>query len=424
MTLRSSHHATRLLRQRGLSAALLVAATVLLSACGSTVQTNDPVFVVATPLPPDAGFVTYTHSTGVFSLRVPPDWIAGELPDPNGVRVQFTALENEQAVARLSVYIVNTGQPMTPEIFAQAVDAYQPPDDLATYGWTELARADQRDGSRRITGIRLYPTLGPRSLNVFLQGSGAFFSALEVDVTDADPAMLDTLAAVVNTFRVDTETELAVGTVQQAAAGVTSFTGVIGFNGYHTWTDRDGVFHITGEAVNTTPHPLEAVRLSGVLYDAQGRRLAEQSDILSIDVLTSGQGAPFDLRFEGGRPANAVRYELNVAARDADYALRAYYGPENFAIANDEAVYNAQGNLVVRGELANTGPNVAQAVKVVVAVFDGAGHVVAAETIFVSKPQLVPQEAVAFEVPFHDLGGPALTYTLTVLGQIGTVEAG
>ncbi|RPI95596.1 MAG: hypothetical protein EHM39_11675, partial [Chloroflexi bacterium] len=84
---------------------------VLLAACGEAVQSNDPVFIVATPVPPDAQFVTYRHSTGAFSLRVPPDWIAGELPDPNGVRVQFTSLEGEQAITRLSVYLVNTGQP-------------------------------------------------------------------------------------------------------------------------------------------------------------------------------------------------------------------------------------------------------------------------------------------------------------------------
>jgi len=389
---------------------------LVIAGCGEPVRSNDPMFVVATPVPPDAGFVTYKDPSGVFTLRTPPDWIAGQLPDPNGVRVQFTLLENDQAVTRLSVYVVNTGQPMTPEAFAEAANAYQPPKDIASYNWQELERADMRDGSRRITGIRIYPMLGSRTLNIFLEGDGAFFSALEVDVTDAAPATIDTLTAVVNTYHVNREAELAVGTVQQAAAGVTSFTGVIGFNGYYAWNDRDGVFHLTGEAVNTTPKPLEAIRLSGVLYDSQGRRLAEQSDILSVDVLAPGQGAPFDLRFEGGRPPAAVRYELNAAGRDADYALSTFYGPENFAIANSRADYNAQGNLVLHGDLANIGTQVTQAVKVVAAIWDDQGHVVAAETVFVSKSELVPQEAVAFEVPFYQLGGPAVTYTMTVLG--------
>ena len=395
-----------------------VAGAGVLTGCMTGIQNNDPVFVVATPVPPDANFVSYSPASGAFSLRVPLTWIAGELPDPGGVRVQFTALEGDQAVTRLSVYVVNTGQPMTPEAFAEAANTYQPPSDLAGYGWTELGRAAQRDGSRRILGVRNYPVLGPRALNIFLQGDGALFSALEADVTGADTSALDTLMAVINTFHVNPDAELVVGTVQQAAANVTSYTGVIGFNGYLAWTDSEGVFHLTGEAVNTTPDPLEAVRLSGVLYDTQGRRLVEQSDILSVDVLGPGQGAPFDLRFEGGKPPTAVRYELNVAGRGADYVLRTYYGPENFIVANDRAEYNAQGNLVVRGDLANVGPSVAEAVKVVVAIWDDQGHVVAAETVFISKTQLVPQEAIAFEVPFYQLGGPAVTYTLTVLGSV------
>jgi hypothetical protein len=250
------------------------------------------------------------------------------------------------------------------------------------------------------------------------KGDGSFFSALEADITGADAATLDRLRAVINTFHVNREAELAVGTVQQAAAGVTSYTGVIGFNGYFAWTDQNGTFHISGEAVNTTQVPLEAVRLSGVLLDGQSRRLVEQSDILSVDVLRPGQSAPFDLRFEGGRPASAVRYEVDVAAREAEYTLQSFYGPENFTVAKDEAVYNSQNTLVVRGELANTGPSVATSVKVVVALWDDQGHVVASETIFISKPDLVPQEATSFEVPFYEIGGPAVSFTLTVVGTV------
>jgi hypothetical protein len=105
--------------------AVLIA--LALAACGTGgAQIDDPVIIVASPVPPDADFVRYEHPSGVFSLRMPPDWIAGELPDSHGVRVQFTALEGSQAVTRLSVYVVNTGQPMTPEAFAQAVNACRP----------------------------------------------------------------------------------------------------------------------------------------------------------------------------------------------------------------------------------------------------------------------------------------------------------
>ncbi len=402
-----------------LIACVALLATLSLAGCGlGGANTNDPVIMVATSAPPNSGFQTYRHPSGVFSLRVPPDWIAEDLPDSNGVRVQFSDPEGTQAITRLSITIVNTGQPMTPEAFAQAVNAYQPPPDLANFQWTELERTDQADLSRRITGVRTYPALGPRSLNIFLQRNGSFFSALELDITGADPAMMETLRTVINTFRVDPNAELTIGTVQQAAAGVTAYSGIITFDSYLAWTERDGTFHISGEAVNTTLKPLEAVQLSGVLFDSQGRRLSEQSDILAVDVLGPGQSAPFDLRFEGGKPASTVRYELHAAARQADYVRQSFYGPENFAVANDQALYNERSNLVIQGELANIGPRAASAVKVVAAIWDDQGHIVASDTVFIAKSQLVPQEAASFEVTFYALGGPAVRYTLIVSGSV------
>ncbi|NLE50977.1 MAG: DUF3426 domain-containing protein [Chloroflexi bacterium] len=405
---------------RLLALALAIPLGIALAACAPRSTGGEPSAQMATPIPPDSGFVTYRHPTGVFNLRTPPGWIAGDLPDRSGVRVQFTTVEEGEAVARLSVYIVNTGQPMTPEAFAQAANAYQPPADLASFAWEQRDRTDLPDGSRRLTGVRTYPTLGPRALNIFLQGSGTFFSALELDITGANTEQLATLQTVVNTFTVNANAELAIGTVQQAAAGVTSSSGVIAFNGTLDWSDPDGSFHLTGEAINTGYYPLEAIRLSGVLFDAQGRRLAEQSDILAVDVLAPGQAAPFDLRFEGGRPANFVRYELHAAAREADFLLASFYGPENFTIANDEALYSAQQRLVIRGQIANTGPSIAEQVKVIVTIWDDAGRVVGAETLFLAQSRLVPQEAASFEVPFFALGGPAMSYTLIPVGTIAS----
>ncbi len=113
--------------------ALVALIGALLAACSPRSAGSGPSVQMATPVPPDAGFVTYRHPTGVFTLRTPRGWLAGDLPDRSGVRAQFTSVEDGQAVVRLSVYIVNTGQPMTPEAFAQAANAYQPPADLVSF---------------------------------------------------------------------------------------------------------------------------------------------------------------------------------------------------------------------------------------------------------------------------------------------------
>src|SRR5688572_30101936 len=164
--------------------------TGLLMAC--TGDGNAPLVQVATPNAPDAGFRTYEHPTGVFSIRVPPDWIPDQLPDENGIRTQFTSVEGNERAVRLTIYVVNTGQPLTQEAFLQAVNDYQPPNDLSGIPFTRLRDPEvMADGSVRLTGIRHYSMLGDRAMNIFVQSSGSYFTALEADVTNIPPAVLE-----------------------------------------------------------------------------------------------------------------------------------------------------------------------------------------------------------------------------------------
>ncbi|MBZ0319059.1 MAG: DUF3157 family protein [Anaerolineae bacterium] len=393
---------------------LFIFSTLGLSACQDNPDDNAPLVIVATSAAPDAGFYTYRHESGVFSIRIPPNWVADNLPDPNGVRVQFSNLEGTESVVRLTVYVVNTGTPMTREGFLNAAAAYQPPEDVANYGWQLIEDPiDQSDGSRRLVGVRTYPTIGPRAMNIFLQGNGSYFSALEADVTGADDPLINTLAAVVNTYRVNSSVALQIGEV----TGVTSFTGVIGFDSYTAWSDSDGGFNITGRVVNNADYSVEAVRLTGYLFDSRSNRLSEKSSILTTDILAPGEGAPFRLRFDGGRPSTVVRYELHAAARASeDTVLRNFYGKNNFTVQSNDPFYNESGFLVVSGQLSNNGSRLVKLIKVVVSIFDDQNNVVATETVFIDKDQLLPGEAGSYEVVMYDVGGPAIRYELNVMG--------
>lgn len=393
---------------------LFTLSTLGLSACQDNPDDNAPLVIVATSAAPDAGFYTYRHESGVFSIRIPPNWVADNLPDPNGVRVQFSNLEGTESVVRLTVYVVNTGTPMTREGFLNAAAAYQPPEDVANYGWQLIEDPiDQSDGSRRLVGVRTYPTIGPRAMNIFLQGNGSYFSALETDVTDADENLINTLAAVVNTYRVNSSVALQIGEV----TGVTSFTGVIGFDSYTAWSDSDGGFNITGRVVNNADYAVEAVRLTGYLFDSRSNRLSEKSSILTTDILAPGEGAPFRLRFDGGRPSTVVRYELHAAARASeDTVLRNFYDKSNFTVQSNDPFYNESGFLVVSGQLSNNGSRLVKLIKVVVSIFDDQNNIVATETVFIDKDQLLPGEAGSYEVVMYDVGGPAIRYELNVMG--------
>ncbi|KAB2903307.1 MAG: hypothetical protein F9K27_13770 [Anaerolineae bacterium] len=392
--------------------AFLLFLILLLAGCIDGGGTAAPLIVVATRAPLDAGFQTYLHPSGVFSIRVPPQWIPDQLPFEDGVRVQFTSIENSERVVRLTVMVINTGEPLTAEAFARAVQAYQPQEDGV---WTATAPpAAMTDGSVRLQGLRLYPTIGTRGFNIFLQGNGSYFSSVETDVTGADSAMLQTLMASVNTFRVNTNVPLGIGSVNPMS--VTSASGVLGFDHYTHWEDTNGGFNITGEVKNLAEVPLEAVRLTAFLLDAEDNILVERSTILAYDVLAPGESAPFRIRFDSGRPSIAVRYEIQGAARAAEFSLSTFYGNDNFLIGEDRAFYNTNGFLTVTGLIQNNNTKLAKSIRVLVAIVTDEGQVVAVQDTFINKDQLLPGEATSFEVTFDELGGNAFKYKILVQG--------
>lgn len=394
---------------------LLLGLIIGLVAC--TNQSAEPLVIIATPDAPDAGFLTYEHTSGVFSIRIPPNWIPDELPDDNGLRMQFTSVEGNDRVVRLSLTVVNTGQPLTPEAFIQAVNAYQPPNDVAEIPWEATSDpAAMQDGSVRLTGIRDYPTLGARAINIFLQGNGSYFSALEVDVTNIPQASLNVLMAVVNTYRVDTTAPLNTGQVTEVGATVAS--GVVAFEDYFHWNDVDGGFNITGEVVNNAGIDLEAVRLTAYLFDENDNQLAERSDILATDVLAAGESASFRLRFDTGRPSTVARYELHAAARRAELVNNGFLDATSFLIGEDSADYNVNNNLSIRGVIQNNTSGLVGNVKVIATIYNEQGLVVGTEAIFLNRDSLIPQEAAPFEITFYHLGGNAFRYTLTAQGTV------
>ena len=97
---------------------LLLVGGLLLTGCNP-----DPVVVVATAVPLDANFRVYQHPTGVFSLRLPPNWSVRDVSQGSAIRVEFSPPDN--AGLPLSVYIINTGTVMDTSELLNAIDQYQ-----------------------------------------------------------------------------------------------------------------------------------------------------------------------------------------------------------------------------------------------------------------------------------------------------------
>lgn len=383
---------------------------LLLSGC----QTG-PVVVVATPIPRDATFRTYRHPSGVFTLRLPADWSVRDVSRDDAIRVEFSPPGNTGLP--LTVYVVNTGTVLDSASLLKEIDSYQAVvnGDAALY--KEVSRNAQGDGSWRLTGVRQTP-IGPRQLNTFLQADKTFFSAIEADITGLSDTAMQTLQTVINTFRVDPTVKLQAANLQPlpGASAVTS-SGVLVFGGLYSWTNSQGIFIVNGIVTNQSGGSLEAVRITAVLYDAQDNVLSEQANVLPGEVLEDKATSPFSISFRNGKPSQAVRFELQGVARNAEYSLKTYLGQDKFLLANDKATYNASGLLTVEGDVVNKTQAEAKFVRATVTIFDEQSRVVATDSVFLSKPDLLPNEPSHFTVTFFELGGNVNRYVITVEGK-------
>ncbi len=387
--------------------ARLLILLLALSACE-----GGPAVLIATPLPPDATFRTYRHPSGVFSLRLPSEWSVRDLSDSDAVRAEFSAPDAKGLP--LSVYVRNSGMALSATALIEQIDLYL--QSVHGGAYREISRAAQGDGSWRVVGVR-QTGIGERALNTFLQADGTFLSVIEADVTDLDEAELRTLRLVINTLRVDPSAALRIADLSRPPELPVAELGGLIFSGLHSWTARNGDFVVNGMVTNGVGAPLEAVRLTALLYDANDAVLAEQANALSADVLLPNASAPFSIRFRGGKPARAVRYEVRGVARHAEFTLQSYLGEEAFLRGNEIARYNANGFLTVSGDIVNQTQGAATLVKIIIAVLDDQGRVVATDSTFLNRPLLLPGEAARFEVVFPELGGGAIRYLISVEGK-------
>jgi hypothetical protein len=374
------------------------------------------VVVVTTPGAAESGFVTYRHPSGAFTLRLPPDWSIRDVSQNDTLRVEFSPPANDGLP--LTVYILNTGQVMDTPALLEQINLYQKVFSPVPGQYTEIARNAQGDGSWRVVGVRQTP-IGARQLNTFLQGDKTFLSVIEIDITEATEPKLALLRLILNSYQVDSGASLSTQgisainpvTVADESVGSVSFSGLL------DWSDASGGFNINGLLTNQVDSPIEAVRVTALIYDSTNRLIAEQPDVLPNEVIGVGESVPFTIRFQSGKPAGATRYELQAAARHAEYNLPRYLGETNFIKGNEKATYNAQGFLVVSGDVVNQTQQPAKAIRVTVTLFDDQNRVVGAETAFVAKPELLPGEVSRFEVTFFQLAGNASRFVTRIEGR-------
>lgn len=367
-------------------------------------------------------FATYKHPTGVFSINLPPEWVVNDQSDAFAITTEFSPPGSADAL--IVVYAVSlsaapgaagaaTPSPDQPA-GVPALDAlvaayegqfYAAPDAVTK----EQSRELQPDGSLRLKLVVDSPR-GTSQHNDFVQIVGPYFAVMRTRLPD-DQAQMRTLGHVINTFSVNASATWAsaveLADVQRQDA--------VGFSSLNAWVDRNGGFVVAGQVINNAASPLEFVRIQAQLYDAENRQLSSQDDFVSSDTLLPGGYAPFSLVFSDGLPPGTVRYDLNASARYADAGTHTFYGPENFAVSS-QAEFDANGFLVVSGQVRNDGAVPANLVKVIAVVFDDRGRVIATDTTLVDIQLLAPGQSSTFSVSFAELGGVPNTFTVSAQG--------
>lgn len=143
-------------------------------------------------------------------------------------------------------------------------------------------------------------------------------------------------------------------------------------NVYFNETNIGGLW-VLGEALNTSAEMLEQVRVGITLLDDSGAEIARTEGLVALDLVPSGQTAPFTIAF-GENPGAFAQYRVF-----ATHAVPAYVGSyyRDLQVNNLRYLGERNASYTVTGEIANVGPEEAVEVEVVITAYDPLGRVIA-----------------------------------------------
>ena len=173
----------------------------------------------------------------------------------------------------------------------------------------------------------------------------------------------------------------------------------------HSLLKGDEKIHVWGQVENTEAEPYEWIYLETAFYDEAGSLIWVTRDITKRTVLLPGEKAPFDLWVkredivERGLSYDQFHsYEVWIdSMRDVtEFPYREYE-------VSKLAVEEVEGDLIVSGEVKNTG-DLERTFKVVVTVYDEDGRMVGFGSILQVYPKLKPGETAPFRVEGYPQG--------------------
>ncbi len=350
-----------------------------------------------------AGFATYQHPAGVFSVRLPATWVISDKSNEFALNVEFSPPNLGQSV--MGVYVVS----------ADALDAnstdiqglYNAYLDRREIEIDEAVQSVQPDDS-----VRYQYVLADGEFNDFASIHKDYFVVMTTRIP-TDPGLRRVLSSVIDTLEIDTETDWF--SVIRIGGGGPRGADAVGFANVNFYENAQGDLVILGQVSNDADLPMSFVRVRALLYGPEDRLLTEQDTFLSTDLLEPGEFAPFIITLVGGTPPNTLRFDLAASASYENLEDTTFYDSEYFDVLAD-ADFSEDESLIVFGEVTNIGGQTANLVKAIVTVFNEDGEVIGVGNTLVAQQRLEPEEMTRFELTLIEIDGAPANFLVTVQG--------
>lgn len=379
---------------------------IFLAGCSSGAVVFAP-----TPSAQDEGLVRYTHPSGAFSVNVPRGWALYEQNTTTLASAAFSLPNDSDAAVIFAV--INTAGLIDSVSFLDLVTRYQTQIRSDVDEYTEVSREAMGDGSWRMAGHRRVAS-GYQSVNTFMQYDNSMIGLVEVNVSE-NAAKMAQITQVMNTFTINTQ---AATTLETSELNTLTFAkgNALAILHVTAWTTSDGVFFVSGEVANYGLAPVSGVPVEVQLFSSDGRAITGAVDTVMAHSILPGGFAPFALRFGEGQPTLATEYAITLGGEMWEAPTESPEINQADELAwHDSSQFDANNNLMISGEVTNTGTRTLRDLKANVTVFNDIQQVIGAGFVDISTP-ISAGETLPFEILLPELGDLPQNYIVNVQG--------
>ncbi len=167
-----------------------------------------------------------------------------------------------------------------------------------------------------------------------------------------------------------------------------------------------------GEVVNVSGEPAEEVQVEVSLHNEQGQLLAAGAAYTQLDIVASGDRAPFAIQFPAP-PTSFAQYQARILSG----VPHTHLGPRypDLEVIDDWGGWVDEYNYEVRAQVQNVGQSDAEQVVVVVTLYDEENHVVGSRTVDIAADVFLAGAAAQLDVTLTPFGSVA-RYDVQVQG--------